>query len=87
MDRLVCNESKEHTLKGTDFMKEFCKNGIDLHVTDPDCHNQSKVEGMIREMRKKCFCVMIRKKVPHRLWDYGLKWVAEIMQSTAGSAG
>ena len=38
-------------------------------------------------MRKKWFRVMLRKKVPHRLWDYGLKWVAEIMQRTASSAG
>ena len=30
---------------------------------------------------------MLRKKVPHRSWDYVLKWVAKIMQSTAGSAG
>ena len=29
---------------------------------------------------------MLRKKVPHILWGYGLKWVAEIMQRTAGSA-
>ena len=42
---------------------------------------------MIREMRIKWFRVMLRKKVPHRLWDYGLKWVAEIMQRTAGSEG
>ena len=42
---------------------------------------------MTREMRKKWFCVMLRKKVPHRLWDYGLKWVAKIMQRTAGLTG
>ena len=41
---------------------------------------------MIREMRKKWFIVMLRKKVPHRIWDYVLKRVAEIMQRTAGSA-
>ena len=56
-------------------MKEFRKHGIDIHVTKPYCHNQSKVEGVIREMRKKCFCVMLRKKVLRRLWDYGIEWV------------
>ena len=30
---------------------------------------------------------MLRKKVPHRLWDYGLKWVVDIMQRTSGLAG
>ena len=30
---------------------------------------------------------MLRKKVPHILWDYGLKWVVEIMQRTDVSEG
>ena len=66
-------------------MKEVQKHRIDLQATDPDCHNQSKVEGVIREMCKKWFRVMIIKKVPHILRDYEIKWVAEIMQSTSGS--
>ena len=73
MDRLVCDRYKEQTSKGTDFMKEVQKHRIDLQATDPDRHNQSKVEGVIREMCKKWFIIMLRKKVPHRLWDYGLK--------------
>ena len=80
MDRLVCDGYKEQTAKGTHFMKEVRKNGIDLQVTETDHHNQSKVEGMITEMRKKWFRVMIRNKVLHIIWDYVLKWVAEIMQ-------
>ena len=57
---------------------------IDLHVTNPYHHNQYKVEGVIREMRKKWFIVMLKKEVTHRLWDYELKWVAETMQRNAG---
>ena len=30
---------------------------------------------------------MIKKKVPRRLWDYGMRWVCEIMQRTASHAG
>ena len=60
---------------------------IDLHVTNPDCHNQSKVEGVMKEMRKKGFRLVLRKKVPHILWYYGLKWVADFMQRTDSSAG
>ena len=26
-----------------------------------------------------------KTNVPHKLWDYGLKWVVEIIQRTAGS--
>ena len=87
MDCLVCDGSKEQTSKGTDFIREVRKYGMGLHVTRPYRHNQSKVEGVIIEMRKKWFRFMLRKKVPHILWDYGLKWVAEIMQRTVGSAG
>ena len=87
MDRLVCNRSKEHTSKGTDFMKEVQKHRIDLHVTYSDIHNQSNVEGVIIEMCKEWLRVMLRKKVPQRLWDYGHKWMAEIMQRTASSLG
>ena len=39
MDRLVCDGSKEQTSKGTNFMKETRKQRIDLHATNPDCHN------------------------------------------------
>ena len=53
MDRLVCDGSKDQTSKGKDFMKETQKRGIDIHATEPDFHNQSKVEGVIREIHKK----------------------------------
>ena len=76
MDHLVCDGSKEQTSKGKDSMKEFRKHGIDLHITDTYCYKKSKVEGMIREIRKKCFCVMLRKNLPRKLWDYVRKWVA-----------
>ena len=48
VDHLVCYRSKDQTSKGTNFMKEIQKQGIDLHVTKKDRHNQSKVEGVIR---------------------------------------
>ena len=67
-------------------MKEVQNHGIDIHVTDPDHHNQFKVEGVIRKIQK-WFRVMLRNKVPHILWYYGLKWVAEIMERTSGSEG
>ena len=30
---------------------------------------------------------MLRKKVPKQLWDYGIKWVCEVMQCTASTSG
>ena len=63
------------------------KHGIDLHCTEPSRHNQSKVEGVIRELQKQWFRVMSKKRVPHHLWDYGIRWVCEVMQRTASTSG
>ena len=30
---------------------------------------------------------MLKKEVPKRLWDYGIKWVCEVMQRTASTSG
>ena len=68
-------------------MEQVQKHHIDYHVTEPERYNQSLVEGVIRDMRKKWFRAMTKKHVPKRLWDYGLRWVVEIMQRTASDAG
>ena len=38
-------------------------------------------------MRRKWFRTMIRKRVTRKLWDYGMRWVCEIMQRTSTQAG
>jgi hypothetical protein len=79
-DKLIFDGSGEQTRKNTDFMKNTRRYDIKHHVIEPDRHNQNHAEGTIRELRKKWFRVMLRKKVPRCLWDYGLKNVSEIMQ-------
>ena len=86
-DRLVFDGSKEQTGKNTEFMKQIRKNNIDFHVAEAERHNQNPAEGVIREIRKKWFRVMVRKQVPRRLWDYGMRWVCETMQRTSTTAG
>ena len=86
-DKIVCDGSGEQTGKKTEFRRLVRKHGIDLHVTEPGRHNQSKAEGTIREARKRWFRTMMIKRVPRRLWDYGFKWVCESMQRTASSSG
>ena len=56
-------------------------------MTKPHHHNQSKVEGIVREIRKHWFRIMLKKKVPKQLWDYGIKWVCEVMQRTSSTSG
>ena len=86
-DKLVCDGAAEQVGKRTEFQSTVQKHAIDLHVTKPHHHNQSKVEGIVREIRKHWFRIMLKKKVPKQLWDYGIKWVCEVMQRTSSTSG
>ena len=63
-------------------MHQILKNGINFHVIEPERNNQNPAEGVIREIRRKWFRVMFRKKFPKKFWDYGMRWVCEIQQRT-----
>ena len=86
-DKIIFDGSKEQIRWGTTFMEQVRKHHIDLHTTEPHRHNQSKVEGVIQELRKNWFRTMHGKRVPKRLWDYGLQWVSEVRVSTSSDAG
>ena len=86
-DIFVCDGAAEKVGKRTEFQATVQKHATDLHVTERHHHNQSKVEGVVQEIRKGWFRIMLKKKVPKRLWDYGIKWVCEVMQCTASTPG
>ena len=86
-EKLTFDGSKEQTGKNTEFMKQVRRHDIDYHISEADLHNQNPVEGVIRELRRKWYRVMIRKRVPEALWDYGLIWISETMSITHTSAG
>ena len=52
-ENLTFDGSQEHACKGTTFMKEVHKKGIDYHTSEPDLHNHNPFEGVIREVRWK----------------------------------
>ena len=79
--------SGEQTDKNTTFMKYIKEHDIDYHVTEPDLHQQNPAEGVIREVRRNWYRVMIRKPVPTRLCDYHMRWVSGIMAQTHTSEG
>ena len=87
LDKIIMDGAGEQTGKRSTFMEQVRKHHIDNHVTEPERYNQSRVEGVIREIRKKWFRAMTKKYVPKRLWDYRLRWVVEIMQRMASDAG
>ena len=86
-EHLTFDGSKEQNGRNTESMRQIRQNDIDHQRIEPEFHNQNPCEGVIRELRKKWYRVMVRKKVPQRLWDYGMKWVSEIMSMTYTSAG
>ena len=85
-EKLTFDGSQEQCGRKTEFMANIRKYSIDYHVTEPYRPNHNFAEGVIREIRKKWFRVMVRKSVPQRLWDYGLQWVCDIQNRTANSA-
>jgi hypothetical protein len=86
-EKLTFDGSKEQTGKGTEFMRQIRTHDISYHVSEPDLHNQNPVEGVVREIRRKWYRIMIRKRVPEAMWDYGMKWVTETSSLTHTSAG
>jgi hypothetical protein len=81
-ERLVHDGAKEMCGRNTDFQATIRKHGIRARQAEAEMHNQSPAEGVVREVRKRWFRVMFRKKVPKTFWDYGIKWACEIMSRT-----
>ena len=73
---LTFDGSKEQNMKGTSFMHQVRTHNINYHVSEPGHHNQNPVEGVIRELRSKWYRIIIQKRVPEKMWDYGLQWVS-----------
>ena len=63
-EKLKFDGLKEHACKGTTFMKEVLRKGIDYHIIETDLHNYNTVEGVIREVRWKGYRTMVKKRVP-----------------------
>jgi hypothetical protein len=83
----MADGSKEQNMPGTEFMKCCRRNDIKVHRIEPERPNQNPAEGAIREVRRRWFRTMIRKRVPRRLWDYGIRWTTQVMQRTSTQAG
>ena len=63
--------------KGTLFMKTVKQYDIKYHVSAPRRPNENPAEGSIGQLKMRWYRVMMKKKVPKRIWDYGMIWVTE----------
>ena len=82
---LTFDGAAEQCGKNTLFMKQVIKHDIKKHRSEPHRHNENAVEGVIREIRRRWYRLMLSRNIPRRLWDYGLTWICELMQRTVNS--
>jgi hypothetical protein len=68
-DRRVCQDL---------FLENFVRYEIKYHVSGPRRLNENQAEQSIHEIKKCWYKIMLKKKVPPRLWDYGFLWVCKI---------
>jgi len=68
------------------FMKNIRRAEIQYHISAPRKPNENPAEGGIREIKKRMYRIMMKKHVPRRLWDYGIKWVCETGNLTVSSS-
>ena len=58
--------------RNTLFMKTVIKYDTQYHILSARRLNENPAEGSISEINKRWYQIMLKKKVPERLWDYGL---------------
>lgn len=83
---LTFDGAAEQVKLNTEFMKQVRRHDIDYHIIEPHRPQQNCAETVIREVKKRWFRQMVKRKVPKRLWDYGIVWACEIMSLTSNSS-
>ncbi len=84
-EQLTSDGASEQTGPKTEFMQNVRKYEIEHHVSEPHRPQQNRAESVIREVKRRWFRQMTKKRVPKRLWDYGIVWICELMSLTANS--
>ena len=60
---------------------------IPRHIVEYNRPKKNPVEKFICKLRRKWFRIMHKTNFPARLWDYRLKYAAEIMNVAASNSG
>jgi hypothetical protein len=68
LERLISDCASEQVGPNTDFMKNIRKYEIEHHVSEPGRPQQNRAESVIREVNGRWFRLMVKQKVPKRLW-------------------
>ena len=76
-EHLTFDGASVQTGPKTRFMQAIRKYEIKYHVSGPRRPNENPAEQSIHEIKKRWYRIMLKKKVPPRLWDFGFAWVCE----------
>jgi hypothetical protein len=63
-EQLTFDGSGEQTGHKTEFMKHIRNHAIDYHIIEPNRPQQNRAETVIREVKKRWFRQMVKRKVP-----------------------
>jgi hypothetical protein len=84
--KLLMDGAQVQTGTHKTFMKIIRQYGINYHISEPYQHNKNPVEGNICKLKKRWYCIMVKRGVPKRIWDFGLVWATEIGNMTVSSS-
>ena len=82
-NEIVCDGAAEQVGPRSDFYKTVNYLRMRIKRTEPYSPWQNNAESAIRELKKRWKHRMATKRIPRRLWDYGLVYESEIMSRTA----
>ena len=78
--------NKSQVNAGSLFMRTIRKYHIEFHVSEPRKRQQNPAEGGIREIKRRWYHITAKKKIPRRLWDFGITWISETGNSAVSSS-
>ena len=70
----------------TIFQDTIRKFNINYHVSGPKRPNENPAESAIREVKTRWYRLQAKKKVPDRLWDFGISYICETRNVIATSS-
>ena len=82
-NEIVCDGASEQVGPKSDFYKTVNYLRSRIKQTEPYSPWQNNAETAIRELKKRWKHRMATKRIPRRLWDFGLIYESEIMSRTA----
>ena len=77
--KMIYDGAKEQVDAGTEFQAVLTKYHIKGHQNEAETQKMNRAEDAIRELKRRWKKRIIKRRVPKRVWDFGIVWEAEIL--------